>query len=61
MVTNDTDHPPSPSSCPESLSAWGVLKATFKEWSDDHASRLQGDMGCATSNGGSPDITDPAY
>jgi len=40
MPTDDTAHPPSPATCPEPLSAWGVLKATFKEWSDDHASRL---------------------
>jgi membrane protein len=40
MPTDDTEHPPYPSSCPERLTTWGVLKATFKEWSDDHASRL---------------------
>jgi membrane protein len=39
-MAEDTAHPPTPESCPESLSFWGVLKASFKEWSDDHASRL---------------------
>jgi membrane protein len=39
-MADDTAHPPAPETCPENLSFWGVLKATFKEWSDDHASRL---------------------
>lgn len=39
-MADDTAHPPAPSTCPTNLSTWGILKATFKEWSDDHASRL---------------------